>query len=186
MARIENAKIVILASDGFEQSELVEPKKQLERAGATVHVATPDGADIKGWDGDDWGDTTKADMAITDVDIDTYDAMVLPGGQINPDVLRTNQDAVSRIRSFGQSGKPLAAICHAPWLLIEAGLANGKRLTSYTSIRTDLKNAGADAVDEPVAKDGNLITSRNPDDLDAFCQAIVDAVNSGDTRVDAA
>lgn len=186
MARIEDAKIVIIASDGFEQSELVEPKKQLEQAGAAVHVATPDGADIKGWDGDDWGDTTKADMAISDVDIDQYDAMVLPGGQINPDVLRVNEDAMSRIEAFGKSGKPLAAICHAPWLLIEAGLVRGKRLTSFKSIRTDLKNAGADAVDEQVAKDGNLITSRNPDDLDAFCKAVIDAVNADDTRKDAA
>ncbi|MBJ3762796.1 type 1 glutamine amidotransferase [Maribius pontilimi] len=178
MPTIDGAKIIILASDGFEQSELTEPKKQLEAAGATVHVATPDGADIKGWDVTDWGDTVKADKAIADVDIDDYHAMVLPGGQINPDVLRVNEDAVGRIKAFGDSGKPLAAICHAPWLLIEAGLVAGKRLTSYKSIRTDLANAGATAVDEPVAQDANLITSRNPDDLDAFCQAIIDAVNS--------
>lgn len=121
-------------------------------------------------------------MKIADVTLSDYDAMVLPGGQINPDVLRTNEDAVGKIRDFAGTGKPLAAICHAPWLLIEADLVRGKRLTSYHSIRTDLKNAGAEAVDEQVAQDGNLITSRNPDDLDAFCRAIIDAVTASSSK----
>jgi len=176
MANIANTRIVIVATDGFEQVELTEPQKQLADAGAAVHIATPDGSDIKGWDKDHWGDTTTADMKIEDIDVAAYDAMVLPGGQINPDVLRAKADVVQKIKDFAATGKPLAAICHAPWLLIEADLVRGKRLTSFTSIRTDLKNAGADAVDEQVATDGNLITSRNPGDLDAFCAAITEAV----------
>ncbi|SEN87077.1 type 1 glutamine amidotransferase domain-containing protein [Palleronia pelagia] len=186
MPKIDTAKILIIASDGFEQSELMEPKKQLSEAGATVHVATPDGDAITGWDETDWGEKVAADVKISETDISDYDAVVLPGGQINPDVLRLNEDAVARIRDFGMSGKPLAAICHAPWLLIEAGLVKGKRLTAYPSIRTDLRNAGAEVVDETVAQDGNLITSRNPGDLDAFCRAIIEAVEAGDARDHAA
>ncbi len=176
MTKIDNAKIIILATDGFEQVELTTPQEKLREAGAEIHVASPDGENIAGWYFDKWGDETKVDMKIADVDVASYDAMVLPGGQINPDVLRTKPEAVSKIKDFAATGKPLAAICHAPWLLIEAGLVAGKRLTSFNSIRTDLKNAGAEAVDEEVAIDGNLITSRNPDDLPAFVDAIVDAV----------
>ncbi|WOI55296.1 type 1 glutamine amidotransferase domain-containing protein [Palleronia sp. LCG004] len=178
MPDIGTAKIIIMASDGFEQVELTTPKEQLEKAGATVHVATPDGGEITGWYFDRWGDKIPGDLKISDVNLGDYDAMVLPGGQINPDVLRTDETAVAKIRDFAATGKPLAAICHAPWLLIEADLVRGKRLTSYHSIRTDLKNAGADVVDEQVAIDGNLITSRNPDDLDAFCKAVIDAVET--------
>ncbi len=186
MPSIDNAKIIIIASDGFEQVELTTPKQQLEEAGATVHVATPDGNDITGWYFDKWGDKTAADLKIADVSIQDYDAMVLPGGQINPDVLRADETAVGKIRDFAGTGKPLAAICHAPWLLIEADLVRGKRLTSFKSIRTDLRNAGAEPVEQAVAIDGNLITSRNPDDLDAFCKAIIDAVESGALASDAA
>ncbi len=186
MASIAGAKIIIIASDGFEQVELTTPLNDLREAGAEVHVASPDGQAIKGWYFDRWGDDTPADLKIADVDVGSYDAMVLPGGQINPDVLRTDADAVQKIKDFAATGKPLAAICHAPWLLIEAGLVEGKRLTSFTSIRTDLKNAGAEPVEEEVAKDGNLITSRNPDDLPAFVKAIVDAVASDRDARDAA
>lgn len=180
MAKIDNTKIIILASDGFEQVELTTPQQKLRDAGAEIHVASPDGNDITGWYFDRWGDETKVDMKIEDVDVTAYDAMVLPGGQINPDVMRGNPDVVRKIKDFAATGKPLAAICHAPWLLIEADLVRGKRLTSFHTIRTDLKNAGAKAVDEQVAKDGNLITSRNPDDLDAFVGAIVDAISGQD------
>ncbi len=176
MANIDNAKIVILATDGFEQVELTTPQEKLRQAGAQIHVASPDGQAIKGWYFDRWGDDVTVDKKIADVNVEDYDAMVLPGGQINPDVLRADADAVQKIKDFAATGKPLAAICHAPWLLIEADLVRGKRLTSFSSIRTDLRNAGADVVDEMVAQDGNLITSRNPDDLDAFVSAIVDAV----------
>ena len=178
MTAIANAKILILASNGFEQSELMVPEARLLEAGATVHIATPDGEAIKGWDEDDWGETVKADLALADVDRSAYDALVLPGGQINPDLLRVNADAVALIKAFAQDGKPVAAICHAPWLLIEAGLVAGREVTSYPSIRTDLKNAGANVVDQEVAVAGNIITSRNPDDLPAFVDAIIRAVES--------
>lgn len=179
MPSIDRAKILIIASDGSEQSELMQPRDDLAKAGAIVHVATPDGSDIRGWDKTDWGETVPADIQITAAQIDQYDALVLPGGQINPDTLRADADVVQKIADFAATGKPVAAICHAPWLLIEAGLVRGKRLTSFKSIRTDLRNAGADVVDEDVAQDGNLITSRNPGDLDAFSKAIIAAVEKG-------
>lgn len=182
MAQIENARIAILATDGFEQVELTTPRDKLAEAGAEVHVASPDGAAITGWYFDRWGDEVAVDGKIADLDPSDYDAMVLPGGQINPDVMRGKPEVVQKIRDFAETGKPLAAICHAPWLLIEADLVRGKRLTSYSSLRTDLRNAGAEVVDEPVARDGNLITSRNPDDLDAFVEAIIEAVRTGRTR----
>ena len=178
MSRIDNARIAIFASDGFEQVELTTPQDELKAAGAAVTVASPDGKNIKGWYFDKWGDETIADARIEDIDPAEFDALVLPGGQINPDQMRAIPEVVDKIRAFAKTGKPVAAICHAPWLLIEAGLVEGKRLTSFKSIRTDLKNAGADAVDEQVAIDGNLITSRNPDDLTAFVEAIVDAVST--------
>lgn len=179
MARIDGAMILIMASDGFEQSELEVPRDRLREMGATVHVATPDGDAIRGWEQNDWGREAQADLQIADAEPDAYDAIVLPGGQINPDVLRANDAAVSLISAFAEAHKPIAAICHAPWLLIEAGLAAGRRMTSYGSIRTDLRNAGAEVVDEAVVVDGGLITSRSPEDLEAFVGAIADAVAGG-------
>lgn len=170
------ANVLIMASDGFEQSELFVPLEKLKAAGHQVDVAAPKTGDIKGWDRDDWGKSVPANKAISDVSAEDYDALVLPGGVINPDTLRVDDKAVSLIRSFAEAGKPVAAICHAPWLLAEAGLAQGRRLTSYDSIRTDMKNAGADVVDEKVVVDRGIITSRNPDDLDAFVGAIQDAL----------
>ena len=181
MSAISHAKVLVMATDGFEQSELLVPRDRLRAAHASVHVATPGGEAIRGWDEADWGESVPADLAIADVDPDSYDALVLPGGQINPDALRTNADALDAIRGFARRGKPVAAICHAPWLLIEAGLVEGRRLTSFASIATDMRNAGAQWVDEAVARDGNLITSRCPDDLDAFVAAIVGAVE-GEAR----
>lgn len=176
MTDIADAKILIVATDGFEQSELLVPHDKLSQRHATVHVATPEGAAITGWDETDWGEKVEADLAIADANAADYDALVLPGGQINPDKLRVNQDALALIGAFAEAGKPIAAICHAPWLLIEAGLAKGRTMTSFQSIRTDLRNAGAEVVDREVATDGNVITSRSPEDLDAFVGAIVDAV----------
>ena len=169
-------RILIMATDGFEQSELEVPLARLREAGATVDVASLDTGEITGWDEDDWGDDVEVDLKIADVDIDDYDALVLPGGQMNPDLLRVEAAAIELIKGFDAANKPIAAICHAPWLLIEAGLAKGRCMTSYKSIRTDLANAGADVVEEAVVVDGNVITSRCPDDLDAFCDAIVSAV----------
>lgn len=169
-------RILIMATNGFEQSELEVPRDRLRDAGATVEIASLDSGEIKGWDEDDWGDAVKVDLLVGDASADDYDALVLPGGQINPDLLRVEDKAIALIRAFDASGKPVAAICHAPWLLVEAGLAKGKRMTSYKSIRTDIANAGAEVADEAVVTDGNLITSRCPDDLPAFCDAIVEAL----------
>jgi protease I len=180
MTQITNANILILATNGFEQSELERPLNDLKAKGATVHVVTPDGQDIKGWDQDDWGNTVKADKALADAKVGDYDAIVLPGGQINPDILRVNKDAVALIKSFANEGKVVAAICHAPWLLIEAGIIEGRKATSYHSIATDLKNAGAHFEDSEVVVDKGIITSRSPEDLDAFVAKIVEEIEEGE------
>ena len=186
MPAMKDAKILIMASDGFEQSELLKPRDGLAEAGATVHVATPGGEAIRGWDEDDWGETVEADLPIDEVKVDDYIALVLPGGQINPDVLRTNETAVRLVRDFVQGDKIVAAICHAPWLLIEAGVVEGREMTCYTSIRTDLKNAGANVVDKEVAISNGIITSRNPDDIPAFIDKIIEEVREGEHERSAA
>ena len=179
MADIKQSRILIMASDGFEQSELLVPLQKLKEAGATVHVATPDKKPIKGWDKKDWGETVQADRAISDVSAADYDALILPGGQINPDVLRLDETAVGLVREFASSGKVVAAICHAPWLLVEAGLAAGREMTSYQSIKTDVKNAGATWVDKEVVVDDGIVTSRAPGDLPAFVAKIIEEVSEG-------
>ena len=176
--RLDGRRIAILATDGFEQVELTEPKRILEATGAKVTVLSIKTGEIKGWNHTEWGKSVKVDGLVKDDKPDQYDALVLPGGQMNPDVLRTDTNAVTFVRTFAESGKPVAAICHGPWMLIEAGLVNGKTMTSWPSVHTDLKNAGAHWVDEPVIVDGNLITSRKPDDIPAFSQAIVEALVS--------
>lgn len=180
MPTIDTSKILILSTNGFEQSELEFPRDQLRAKGATVHVATPDGEDIKGWEGTDWGRMAEADLKITDVNPDDYDCIVLPGGQINPDILRTNDDAVSLIKGFVKDNKIVAAICHGPWLLVEAGVVEGREMTSYHSIKTDLKNAGAHWVDQEIAISNGIITSRSPEDLKAFVSKIVEEVEEGE------
>lgn len=179
MTDIKQAKILILATHGFEQSELEVPLNKLREHGATVHVASPDGEDIRGWDDKDWGNTVKVDKKLDEVSAQDYDALVLPGGQINPDLLRVQPKAVELVKSFYDSGKVLAAICHAPWLLIEAGLLKGRKATSYHSIKTDVKNAGAEWLDQAVVTDKGMITSRSPEDLDAFVSKIVEEIGEG-------
>ena len=177
---LNDAAVAILATDGFEQSELMKPMQALKDAGATVHVVSPESGQIKGWDQDDWGQSVDVDKTISDASASDYAALVLPGGQINPDKLRVNDDALGFVKSFAQAGKPVAAICHAPWLIIEAGLAKDRHMTSFKSIRTDLKNAGAKVEDSEVVVcphgDFKLITSRNPDDIPAFNDAVISAV----------
>ena len=168
-------RVMILATNGFEQSELEKPKANLEKAGIETVVVSLESGEIKGWDQDDWGNSVKVDKVIDDVsDCSDFDGLLIPGGQINPDLLRVNDRAVAIVREFNDAGKPIAAICHAPWMLIEAGIVEGKTATCYKSIRTDLKNAGANVVDQEVAQDGNLITSRNPDDIPAFSKALIE------------
>lgn len=174
MSTLTGKKIAILATDGFEQVELTKPKAALEEAGATVHVVSPEAGSIKGWDKTDWGQAIDVDVSLEEATAGTYDALVLPGGQINPDKLRIEEKAISFIKTIGQQNKPIAAICHGPWTLIEADLVRGKTMTSFPSIKTDLKNAGAEWVDKEVVVDQGIITSRNPDDIPAFNKAMIE------------
>lgn len=177
--QISGKKIAILATNGFEQAELEVPRERLKSAGATVDVVSPETGEIKGWDKKDWGRAVKVDRNLADVSANDYDAIVLPGGQINPDLLRVNAKALALIRDFFNQKKVVAAICHAPWLLIEAGLVKGRKMTSYKSIKTDVINAGAKWENSQVVVDEGLITSRNPDDLEAFSAKIIEEVKEG-------
>lgn len=176
MTPIDKSRILIIATDGFEESELLDPRAELIGARATVTLASPGRQPIQGMRHDEKGATITPDILLDDVRIDDYDGLILPGGVANPDALRINEKAVALIRDFVGSGKPVAAICHAPWLLVEAGVVAGRTVTSWPSVRTDLRNAGATVVDQEVAVDGNLITSRKPADIPAFVAAFRKAV----------
>jgi protease I len=178
MTDIANARILFIATDGFEQSELFEPRKALLDAGARVTLASNKDDDIQGMQQQEKGETIRPDASIHDIDPSDYDALVIPGGVANPDEMRTEEDALKIVRAFFDEDKPVAAICHGPWLLAEANVVNGRRMTSWPSIRTDLANAGAQVVDEQVVVDGNLITSRKPDDIPAFNRAIIEAIQA--------
>jgi protease I len=177
--KLSGKKIAILATHGFEQSELEVPRDRLKEAGAAVHIVSPEKGEIRGWNIKDWGRSVKVDRTLDQVQADDYDAVVLPGGQINPDLLRINEYALELIRDFYEQNKVVAAVCHAPWLLIETGAIEGRRATSYISIRTDMKNAGAKWEDSPVVTDNGIITSRNPGDLEAFSDKIIEEVSEG-------
>lgn len=176
-----DATIAILSTDGFEQSELVEPLEKLREAGATVHVIAPKSGSIKGWDKDNWGKSIDVDRTIEEAQarVDEYDALVLPGGVLNPDQLRMREDATTFVREFFKAGKPVSAICHGPQILIDCGVIEGRELTSYPSIKNDLKNAGARWVDKEVVCDQALTTSRSPDDLPAFIEKTIEEIREG-------
>ncbi|PKQ43838.1 type 1 glutamine amidotransferase domain-containing protein [Confluentibacter flavum] len=177
--KLQNKIIAILATDGFEKSELFEPLQALKEQGATVDVISIKEGDIKSWDDKNWGETIHVDKLVKNVDASNYDALILPGGVINPDILRVNEDALIFIRDFFKEGKPVAAICHAPWLLISAGVIENREVTSFHSIKTDVVNAGAHWRDEEVVVDSGLVTSRNPKDLPAFIDKIIEEVVEG-------
>jgi protease I len=179
MPEISKAKVLILATNGFEQDELLVPQRKLKEAGAQVDVVSPEKGKIRGWKLKDWGESVAVDKSLDDANADDYDAIVLPGGQINPDLLRVNQQALQLIRSFLDSGKIVAAICHAPWLLVELNAVRGREVTSFHSIKTDVINAGGKWVDRAVVTDQGIITSRNPDDLEAFSAKIIEEIEEG-------
>ncbi len=172
-------RVLILATNGFEQSELMEPKAALEAAGYETVVASPEGGEIKGWKDKNWGESVTVDADLGDVSASDFDALMLPGGQMNPDILRMDKRAIDLIAAFNEADKPIAAICHAPWLLAEADIIDGRSVTSWPSLRTDLENAGANVLDEQVVVDGNLITSRKPEDIPAFNEALIAMLREG-------
>lgn len=176
MPAIEESRILIVATDGFEQSELFDPRQALLDAGAEVVLAAPDTQPIQGMKHDEKGDMITPEITLEAVKIAEYDGLILPGGVANPDTLRTHDKAVAIVRAFVESGKPVAAICHGPWLLVEADVVRGRTVTGWPSVRTDLTNAGAQVVDRAVVVDGNIITSRKPDDIPAFVDAFKAAV----------
>ncbi|MGB0063069.1 MAG: type 1 glutamine amidotransferase domain-containing protein [Terracidiphilus sp.] len=178
-SNLAGKKIAILATDGFEQAELMEPRKALAHAGATTIVVAPKSGKIKGWNRTEWGESVSVDKTLEQCSPEEFDALVLPGGVMNPDHLRMEPKAVEFVRSFAGMGKPIAAICHGPWMLVEAGVVKGKTATSWPSLRTDLANAGAKWVDQEVVRDGQFITSRKPDDIPAFNNRLIDTITHG-------
>ena len=177
--QLRNKRIAALVENGFEQSELLEPKQALEDAGAKVDIVSPQNFRVKGWQHDDWGQGVSVDRQLDGATADEYDALLLPGGVMNPDKLRINPAAVRFVRSFVEAGKPIAAICHAPWTLIEAGAVRGRRMTSWPSLANDLRNAGAQWIDSECVVDNGLVTSRKPDDIPAFNRKMIEEFAEG-------
>jgi protease I len=177
--QLRGKKVAALVTHGFEQVELIEPRKALLEAGAEIEVVSPESGQVKGWNHTDWGENVKVDRTLAQARADDYDALLLPGGVLNPDTLRINQEAVAFVKHFVDAGKPIAAICHGPWTLIEAGAVKGRKMTSYPSLRTDLRNAGAEWVDQEVVVDRGLVTSRKPDDIPAFNRKMIEEYAEG-------
>lgn len=182
MPEISDARVLIVSTDGFEETELFGPREILLVRGAEVKLASPDLKPIQATVHDDPGKTIRPDLTVEQARADDFDALILPGGVRNPDHLRTNKAAIELIRAFADAGKPVAAICHGPWLLVEADLLRGKTATSWPSIRTDLKNAGANVLDEAAVTDGNIVTSRNPGDVEAFTEAVIRLLEQAPAR----
>jgi protease I len=176
---LDGKKVAILVAEGFEEVELTSPKEALEDAGAETEIVSPAEKKVRAWDETDWGSKFKVDVPLQEANAGDYDALLLPGGVMNPDHLRLQPKAIEFIRAFFDAGKPVAAICHGPWTLIDAGVAKGRRMTSYPSIKMDLKNAGASWVDEEVVVDNGLVTSRKPADLPAFNRKIIEEIGEG-------
>jgi protease I len=176
---LRGKRVAILVADGFEQEELTSPKQALQRAGANPVIVSPEAGEVTGWKHTEWGDPFTVDLPLDQAKAEDFDALVLPGGLMNPDKLRTNEWALQFVRAFVDAGKPVAAICHGPWTLIDAGVVAGRKMTSYASIQTDLKNAGANWVDEEVVCDNGLVTSRKPADLPAFNRKMIEEIAEG-------
>ena len=176
-SNLKNKRVAILATEGFEYVELTEPKKALEAAGAKTEVVSPKDGKIKGWNHTDWGDSVKVDVSLKSADAGKYDALLLPGGVMNPDHLRQDPNAVQFVKAFFDANKPVAAICHGPWMLVEADVLQGRKLTSWPSLQTDIKNAGGNWVDQEVVADHGLVTSRKPDDIPVFNKKMIEEIS---------
>jgi protease I len=170
---LNGLKVAILVTDGFEQVELTEPRKALDDAGADTRIVSPKDSEVRGWNFTDWGQKLPVDLKLDQARPEMFDALLLPGGVINPDTLRMEPKAVAFVKAFFDAGKPVAAICHGPWTIIEAGQARGRKMASWPSLKTDLKNAGAEWVDQEAVVDGKLVTSRKPDDIPAFIREML-------------
>jgi protease I len=179
MPQLKNLKVAILTENGFEQSELTSPKEAMEKAGVTVEIVSPQAKEVKAWDVDNWGITIPVDVTLDKANPDNYDGLMLPGGVMNPDKLRTNPKAVNFVKHFLEQGKPVAAICHGAQTLIETNMVDGKRMTSYPAIKTDMMNAGVNWVDQEVVVDHGLVTSRSPKDLKAFNGKLLEELTEG-------
>ncbi|HUF89310.1 MAG TPA: type 1 glutamine amidotransferase domain-containing protein [Gemmatimonadota bacterium] len=179
MQDLSGKNVAILVANGFEQIEMTDPREALHEAGATTDLVSIEDDEVKGWEHTEWGDTFDVEVRMDDADADEYDALLLPGGVMSPDHLRRDERVHRFVRAFFEAGKPVAAICHGPWTLIDAGVVKGRRMTSYHTIQTDLKNAGADWVDEEVVVDQGLVTSRSPDDLPAFDEKMIEEFAEG-------
>lgn len=177
--KLDGKRVAILATDGVEQVELTEPKKALEQAGAKTDVISPKGDKLKAWNLKDWGEEIKVDVSLKSADPNNYDALLLPGGVMNPDHLRMDSQAVQFVRSFFEAHKPVAAICHGPWMLVEANVVKGRKLTSWPSLQTDIRNAGGEWTDQQVVTDQGLVTSRKPDDIPAFNNKMIEEIAEG-------
>jgi protease I len=177
--KLDGKKVAILAADMFERVELEEPRKALEAAGATTEVISIHDGEIQGFDHFDPADTVKVDKTVEEVTVDDYDALLIPGGVGNPDQLRGDENAVEFVRTFGETGKPMAVICHGPWMLVESGLARGRKLTSWPTLQTDIRNAGGEWVDQEVVVDDGIVTSRKPDDIPAFNDKMIEEFCEG-------
>jgi protease I len=176
---LRGRKVAILVENGFEQVEMTEPRKALQGAGAETHLISPQPEKVKGWNHTEWGQEFPVEVTLQAARPEEYDALLLPGGVMNPDKLRMNREAVSFVKAFVSEGKPVAVICHGPWTLVEADVVNGRRLTSWPSLRTDLENAGAEWVDEPVVVDQGIVSSRKPDDIPQFNAKMLEEFREG-------